>query len=104
MLVAGNVIFAAACGRRLFVDFSHPGPGDRIALWVGPEPTVNRVGHAFLDQLEATGFAERLDDLDRLATLGAARVRFPLLWERTAPEHPDHLEWSWNDSRMLRLR
>jgi dTDP-4-dehydrorhamnose reductase len=86
------------------VNSSFTGSDDRIALWVGPEPTVNRVGPTFLDQLEATGFAGRLDDLDRLASLGAERVRFPLLWERTAPDRPDQLDWSWNDSRMARLR
>ena len=77
--------------------------GDRVALWVGPEPTVNRVGEKYLDQLEATGFARRLDDLDRLASLGAERVRFPLLWERMAPERPDEIDWTWSDPRMDRL-
>ncbi|HET9644116.1 MAG TPA: hypothetical protein VFP68_12325, partial [Burkholderiaceae bacterium] len=56
-----------------------------IALWAGPECTVNRVGDHYFDQLEATGFAQRLDDIDRLASLGVEHVRFPLLWERTAP-------------------
>jgi dTDP-4-dehydrorhamnose reductase len=78
--------------------------GDRIALWVGPEPTVNRVGQQFMDQLEATGFARRLDNLDRLASLGAERVRFPVLWERLAPDRPDAIDWEWSDQRMARLR
>lgn len=86
------------------MDLSKTAPGDRIALWVGPEPTVNRVGQLYMDQLEATGFAQRPDDLDRLASLGAARVRFPLLWERTAPARPDLLDWVWSDVRMQRLR
>ncbi|HEX4885463.1 MAG TPA: family 1 glycosylhydrolase [Casimicrobiaceae bacterium] len=78
-------------------------PG-RLALWVGPEPTVNRVGDTWFDQLEATGFAHRLDDLDRLASLGAERIRFPLLWERTAPDDPARLDWRWSDERLARLR
>lgn len=83
---------------------SSAGPDHRIALWVGPEPTVNRVGHQFIDQLEATGFARRLDDLDRLASVGAERIRFPLLWERTAPGRSGAIDWSWADARMNRLR
>jgi dTDP-4-dehydrorhamnose reductase len=75
-----------------------------LQLWAGPECTVNRVGDRWFDQCEATGFAHRLDDLDRLASLGARRVRFPLLWERTAPEAPDRLDWTWADRRIERLR
>ena len=60
-----------------------------LQLWAGPECTVNRIGDRYRDQLELTGFARRLEDLDRLAEIGAARVRFPLLWERTAPLEPD---------------
>jgi dTDP-4-dehydrorhamnose reductase len=93
------------CDRPpLLVDQSRTGPAKRVALWVGPEPTVNRVGQRFIDQLESTGFAQRLDDLDRLASLGAEQIRFPLLWERTAPDRPDLLDWSWSDDRMDRLR
>jgi dTDP-4-dehydrorhamnose reductase len=74
-----------------------------LALWVGPEATVNRIGDAYLDQLKATGFAERLDDLDRLAALGAQRIRFPILWERMAPRQPGLCDWHWPDPRMDRL-
>ena len=86
------------------MDLLNSDPTDRIALWVGPEPTVNRVGQQFMDQLEATGFSRRLDDLDRLASLGAERIRFPLLWERTAPDRPGVVDWTWSDARMQRLR
>ncbi|HEU4622831.1 MAG TPA: family 1 glycosylhydrolase [Burkholderiaceae bacterium] len=75
-----------------------------IALWIGPEPTVNRVGDRYFDQLEATGFAHRLDDIDRLASLGAERVRFPVLWERAAPHGGEAFDWRWTDSRLKRLR
>lgn len=75
-----------------------------LALWVGPEPTVNRVGNGYFDQLELSGFAQRLDDLDRLASLGAERLRFPLLWERIAPVSVDDADWTWADTRMARLR
>ena len=75
-----------------------------LALWVGPEPTVNRVQNSFVDQLASSGFAQRLDDIDRLASLGASRVRFPLLWERTAPGDPRAADWRWSDARLPRLQ
>src|SRR5687768_296346 len=74
-----------------------------LELWAGPECTVNRIGDAYQDQLIASGFAQRLDDLDRLASVGAKRLRFPLLWERTAPE-PGVFDWAWSDARMDRMR
>ena len=75
-----------------------------LELWVGVEATVNRVRDAFMDQLELNGFASRLDDLDRVASLGATRVRFPVLWERTAPHRDAAPDWSWLDPRMQRLQ
>ena len=57
-----------------------------------------------MDQLESTGFARRPEDLDRLASLGATSIRFPVLWERHAPEQPDAIDWAWTDARMERLR
>jgi dTDP-4-dehydrorhamnose reductase len=73
-------------------------------LWAGPECTVNRVGDRYHDQLERSGFARRLDDLDRLASLGIRRMRFPLLWERTAPRGGEHFDWRWSDERIARLQ
>ena len=58
-----------------------------IELWAGAECTVNRVGDVYFDQLERTGHGSRLEDLERLAELGVRRVRFPVLWERSAAEH-----------------
>ena len=76
---------------------------DSLQLWAGPECTVNRIGDQYRDQLELTGFARRLEDLDRLAEIGAARVRFPLLWERTAPLEPGRYAWEWSDRRCQRM-
>ena len=74
-----------------------------LELWAGPECTVNRVGDVYQDQLACSGFDERLDDLDRLAGIGAKRLRFPLLWERTAPD-PGAYDWRWSDQRVERMR
>jgi dTDP-4-dehydrorhamnose reductase len=74
-----------------------------LELWAGPECTVNRVGDQYRDQLVANGFHERIEDLDRLASLGIKRMRFPLLWERTEIA-PNAYDWRWSDERMARLR
>lgn len=74
----------------------------RIEMWGGVECTVNRVGDRYRDQLRLSGHHERLDDLDRFATLGLRALRYPVLWERTAPDgEPD---WTWPDARLDRLR
>ncbi|MEO8654208.1 MAG: family 1 glycosylhydrolase [Ramlibacter sp.] len=74
-----------------------------LELWAGPECTVNRVGDAYRDQLVANGFDRRVDDIDRLAGIGAKCLRFPLLWERAEIE-PGRYDWRWSDARIERLR
>jgi dTDP-4-dehydrorhamnose reductase len=71
-----------------------------LELWAGVECTVNRVGDTYFDQLERSGHDIRADDIERLAGLGVHTVRYPILWERTAPQASDKLEWSWADERM----
>jgi dTDP-4-dehydrorhamnose reductase len=73
------------------------------ALWGGVECTVNRVGERYFDQLERSGHAGRPDDLDRFATLGVRTLRYPLLWERIAPDGPSRADWTWTDQRLGRL-
>jgi dTDP-4-dehydrorhamnose reductase len=75
----------------------------RLELWAGPECTVNRVGDRYKDQLPASGFDRRLDDLDRLAGLGITRMRFPIVWERTETTRGRD-DWQWCDERLARLR
>ena len=76
----------------------------KLELWAGPECTVNRVGNAWRDQLAETGFAQRLDDIDRIASLGIKCMRMPLLWERCATGTPAVFDWRWSDARIERLR
>ncbi len=78
--------------------------GGRPEVWAGAECTVNRVGVRHLDQLELSGHARRVSDLDLLAGLGISALRFPLIWERTAPHGVQHADWSWCDARLARLR
>ena len=78
--------------------------GPALALWAGIEATVNRVGNNYSDQIERSGHALRVSDLDRLASLGVKTVRYPVLWERTAPQNLDEFDWRWADERLNYLR
>lgn len=73
-----------------------------VELWAGVECTVNRVGDAYFDQLERSGHAHRIDDLDAFAALGIRKLRYPILWERTAPH--GRCDFTWADQRMARMR
>ena len=75
-----------------------------MEVWAGIECTVNRVRDGYVDQVELTGHAGRGDDLDRFASLGVAALRYPILWERTAPDGLARADWSWADERLGRLR
>ncbi|MCR2746953.1 family 1 glycosylhydrolase [Limnobacter parvus] len=75
-----------------------------LDLWGGVECTVARIGDRYVDQLHTTGHHNRITDLDLFAGLGLKALRYPVLWERIAPEHPDLCDWSWTDARLGRLR
>lgn len=75
-----------------------------LEMWGGVECTVSRVGDEYVDQLELTGHAQRLDDIDRIASLGVRAVRYPVLWQRTAPRGLRSADWSWADERLAKLR
>jgi dTDP-4-dehydrorhamnose reductase len=68
------------------------------------ECTVNRVGDEYVDQTVCSGHHERLSDLDRIAGLGVRAVRYPVLWERVAPDSLERADWGWVDERLGRLR
>jgi dTDP-4-dehydrorhamnose reductase len=74
-----------------------------LELWGGIECTVNRVANTWFNQLELGGHAHRLEDLDRLASLGIRTVRYPLLWELHAPASGSEIDWTWADDRLNRL-
>ncbi len=73
-------------------------------MWAGIECTVNRVGDRYFDQVVRSGHHHRHDDLDRLAALGVRTVRYPVIWERTAPDELAAADWRWPDARLERLR
>jgi dTDP-4-dehydrorhamnose reductase len=75
-----------------------------LEIWAGVECTVNRVGEEYFDQLERNGHARRIEDLDLFAGLGITAIRYPVLWERIAPDGLDSADWSWTDLRLKRLQ
>jgi len=75
-----------------------------MELWGGPECTVNRVGGVYRDQSHLSGHHHRSEDLDLFAALGVRRLRYPVLWERVAPDDPRRPDWRWTDERLGRLR
>lgn len=75
-----------------------------IELWGGLECTVNRVLDDYFSQMERNGHAARRDDLERFASLGIRAIRYPVLWERTAPDGLDKADWTWPDERLPALQ
>ncbi len=75
-----------------------------VEIWGGLECTVNRVKDEYMDQIVRSGHELRLDDLDRFAETGIRTLRYPVIWERTAPESLEHPDWRWTDERLAKLR
>jgi dTDP-4-dehydrorhamnose reductase len=76
----------------------------RLEIWASPEPTVARVDRLrWRDQLHETGHDERDDDVDRIAALGVKATRYPVLWEKVAPAHPDARDYGWAERRLRGL-
>ncbi|MTJ54173.1 sugar nucleotide-binding protein [Anabaena sp. UHCC 0253] len=76
----------------------------RLEVWGGVECTVNRVGEEYFDQIERNGHGTRLEDLELFAKLGLQAIRYPVLWERIAPNGLKNADWSWADVRLGRLQ
>ena len=79
----------------------HPAP---LALWGGLECTVNRINDRYFSQIDRNGHAHRDDDIARFASLGIRAIRYPILWERTAPNGLASADWAWPDARLPALR
>jgi dTDP-4-dehydrorhamnose reductase len=75
-----------------------------LELWAGVECSVTRIGDQFYDQLERQGHATRVSDLEAFAELGVRALRYPVLWERTAPRSVEEADWTWAEDRLLRIR
>ena len=75
-----------------------------LQLWGGLECTVNRVHDRYFSQIDRNGHAHRGDDIGRFASLSIQAIRYPILWERTAPTGVASADWSWPDERLPALR
>lgn len=75
-----------------------------LELWGGIECTVARMQDTYRNQIAETGHTDRIEDLDAIAALGIKTLRYPVLWETIASDHPDHCDWRWHDERLGRLR
>jgi dTDP-4-dehydrorhamnose reductase len=75
-----------------------------LELWGGHECTVNRVQGHFHDQSVRSGHDARDDDIERFAELGITALRYPVLWERIAPDAPEAFDWARTDTRLDQLR
>lgn len=79
-------------------------PSNGLELWGGYECTVNRVGDSWFDQTPRSGHEHRIEDLELFAGLGIRSLRYPVLWERTAPISPDVMDFRWADERLHEIR
>ena len=79
-------------------------PVGKLEIWGGVECTLNRVRNVYFDQLQRSGHATRIEDLEQFAELGIRTLRYPVLWERVAPAGLEQADWSWSDARLTRLR
>lgn len=75
-----------------------------LELWGGTECTVVRVRDHWSDQTRLSGHHDRDADLDLFAAIGFRAMRYPVLWERVAPDEPATCDWRWTDRRLGRLR
>jgi dTDP-4-dehydrorhamnose reductase len=75
-----------------------------IPVWGGIECTVHRLGDCYGDQLRRNGHQSRISDLQLIADLGINTLRYPIIWEKIAPNGIASADWSWADERLNKLR
>lgn len=81
------------------VEYTNTAP-----VWGGIECTVHRLKDQYADQLARNGHKSRISDLDLIADLGIKTMRYPVLWEKVAPEGLKRADWSWVDERFEKLK
>jgi len=75
-----------------------------VEVWASPEATVARIDAGrSRDQLCETGHQSRESDIARIARLGVRATRYPVLWEKVAPDHPDARDYAWAERRLRAL-
>ncbi|MDQ2821341.1 MAG: sugar nucleotide-binding protein [Pseudomonadota bacterium] len=79
-------------------------PANTLAVWGGIECTINRVGDNYYNQATQSGHESRPGDIDRLQSLGVTALRFPVLWERIAPDGLAKADWRVADAQLADCR
>lgn len=78
---------------------------NKIEIWGGIECSLNRVNDKYKDQLDLSGHYTRgFADIQRFADLGIKALRYPILWEKHAPEKDIQIDWSFSDSRLSEIK
>ena len=77
---------------------------NNIPVWGGIECTVHRLQDQYGDQLIRNGHQSRISDLELIADLGVKTIRYPVIWEKVAPNGLKNADWSWPDERLYKLK
>ncbi|MGZ8551697.1 MAG: family 1 glycosylhydrolase, partial [Chitinophagaceae bacterium] len=73
-------------------------------VWGGIECTINRVNDEYKDQLEKAGHYTRPGDIERIASLGIRKLRYPILWERHQKTIDQKIDWRWTNKQLDCIR
>jgi dTDP-4-dehydrorhamnose reductase len=77
---------------------------NNIEIWGGIECSLNRVQNNYMDQLDLSGHYKRgFDDIKRFADLGIKALRYPILWEKHAPQKDTIIDWGFTNQRIAEL-
>ncbi|MEJ7682207.1 MAG: family 1 glycosylhydrolase [Segetibacter sp.] len=77
---------------------------NKIEIWGGIECSFNRINDSYIDQLALSGHYERgFADIKRFADLGITALRYPVLWEKHAPQKDTEIDWSYSNARLSQL-
>ncbi|HEX8355803.1 MAG TPA: family 1 glycosylhydrolase [Segetibacter sp.] len=78
---------------------------NRIDIWGGIECSLNRVNDTYIDQLVLSGHYERgSEDIKRFEGLGIKALRYPILWEKHAPQEDTEIDWNITRARLNELK
>jgi dTDP-4-dehydrorhamnose reductase len=75
-----------------------------IDVWGGIECSYNRVNDTYMDQLELAGHYYRQDDIEKITALGIKALRYPVLWEKHAPQQNETVDWTFAQQQLSKIR
>lgn len=73
-------------------------------IWGGVECTINRVHDQYRDQLAMAGHYYRSGDIERFASLGIRKLRYPVLWEHHQQHIKQKINWRWTEQQLNTIR